>query len=41
MAALREIGYDDELVVEMSSPAGRAEHCIRQAAQDVRYILAL
>ena len=41
MAALREVGYDSDLVVEMSSPAGRAEHCIRQAAQDVRFILGL
>lgn len=41
MAALRDIGYDDYAVVEMFPKAGVAEHCIRQAAQDIQYILSL
>lgn len=41
MAALREVGYDDYAIVEMFPPADRAVHCIRQAAQDVAYILSL
>jgi len=41
MAALRDVGYDDYLVVEMFTKADLAEHCIRQAAQDAWYILSL
>jgi hexulose-6-phosphate isomerase len=41
MAALRDVGYDGDLVVEMFPKAGLTEHCVRQAAEDVRYILSL
>ena len=41
MAALRDVGYDDYAVVEMFPEAELAEHCIRQAADDLRYILSL
>jgi hexulose-6-phosphate isomerase len=41
MAALREVGYDDYLVVEMFPKAELAAHCVRQAAQDVAHILSL
>jgi len=41
MAALRDVGYDDYVVVEMFSKAELADHYIRQAAQDVQYILSL
>jgi hexulose-6-phosphate isomerase len=41
MSALREVGYDGYAIVEMFPPADRAAHCIRQAAQDVAYILSL
>ncbi len=41
MKALRDVGYDDYLVVEMFPPTEIAEHCIRQAAQDLQFIMNL
>ena len=41
MAALRDVGYDDYAVVEMFPEAALAEHFIRQAANDLHYILSL
>jgi L-ribulose-5-phosphate 3-epimerase len=41
MAALREVGYDDYLVVEMFTQPELAEHRVHQAAQDAGYILRL
>jgi len=41
MAALRRVGYDGDLVVEMFTRPELTEHCVRQAAQDARYILGL
>ncbi len=41
MAALRRVSYDDTLVVEMFTRPELTEHCVRQAAQDTRYILGL
>jgi hexulose-6-phosphate isomerase len=41
MSALRDVGYDDYAVVEMFPKAELAEHCIRQAAQDMQVILDL
>jgi L-ribulose-5-phosphate 3-epimerase len=41
MAALRQVGYDGDAAVEMFPKPELAEHCIRQAAQDMRHILAM
>jgi L-ribulose-5-phosphate 3-epimerase len=41
MAALRDVGYDDYGVVEMFTKPDLTEHCVRQAAEDIRYILGL
>ena len=41
MAALRAVGYNSDAVVEMFPRPDVAEHCIRQAAQDMQHILSL
>ena len=41
IAALRDVGYDDYAVVEMFCQPELAAHRIRQAGEDIRYILGL